>query len=66
MVFGIPPFYDEDLEVMKHNILTQQLFIPKDKTISKQCCDLMFRLLEKNPKKRIGISYSVKKVHLLE
>jgi len=55
MVFEDPPFYEEDLEFMKHRILNEKLFIPKDKGVSKECKDLIIRLLQKDPNKRIGI-----------
>jgi len=56
MIFGIPPFYDPDLQTMKSKMLSEILIIPKDPTISKECRNLIGRLLEKNPSKRIGIN----------
>jgi len=45
MIFEDPPYYEEDLEIMKHRILNDRLFIPKDKCVSKECKDLIVRLL---------------------
>lgn len=53
MLFGIPPFYDHDREILFDNILKQELQFPH-KNISENCKDLLFKLLEKNPDIRFG------------
>ena len=50
MLVGIPPFYNEDIKELYHNIQKGKLKIPK--YISKQAQTVLYRILEQNPKKR--------------
>ncbi len=52
MLTGIPPYYDNDREVLFFNIVNQDLDLPSH--ISKDCKDLLKKLLHKNPAKRMG------------
>lgn len=49
---GIPPFYDNDKDVLIKNIMHEELVMPMH--ISKVAQDLIKKLLEKDPTKRIG------------
>jgi serine/threonine protein kinase len=52
MLTGIPPYYDNDREVLFFNIVNQDLELPKN--ISKEAKDLLKKLLHKSPSKRLG------------
>jgi len=52
MVHGSPPFYDKNLNYMFYKINNTEPQISRDK--SEECTDLIRKLLEKDPKKRIG------------
>lgn len=54
MLEGLPPFYDNKKEQLFDNILNQTLEISDD--LSDEACDLMGRLLNKDPKLRLGYS----------
>ena len=47
MLFGMPPFYDDDQEKMFFNIENENITIPN--TVSKEAQDLLQKLLQKNP-----------------
>ena len=53
MLFGIPPYYDHDRDVLFKNILSQDLQFPHDK-VSEHCKDLLCKLLNKDPHERLG------------
>ena len=52
MVTGLPPFYDEDQVVLFRNICNVKYAFPRH--LSKECRDLIKRLLTKNPARRLG------------
>ena len=52
MLVGIPPYYDDSQDVLLNNIICQKLVLPQ--FFSKSVKDLLKRLLEKKPEKRIG------------
>ena len=52
MLVGIPPFYDNDRNILFKNIGSKKLDLPK--YISLEAKDLIVKLLEKNPEKRLG------------
>ena len=56
MLEGIPPYYDNDKETLFSNILNNPIEIPED--TSKECNDLITRLLCKDPTQRIGFKGS--------
>lgn len=52
MLVGIPPFYSENVQEMYDMILHSDLYIPE--FVSVEASDLLARLLERNPKRRLG------------
>ena len=59
MVSGSTPFYGDDLITLYNNIAKKKLLFPE--FFSETIKDLLKKLLEKNPKKRIGIAGEIKK-----
>ena len=53
MVTGSPPFYSEDTDLMYRNISENNLMFPE--IFSDELKDLLRKMLDKDPKKRIGI-----------
>lgn len=56
LLFGYPPFYDKDQDKMFNLIQLGELKFPSDIKVSSHAIDLMKKLLERNPNKRIGIN----------
>ena len=54
MLFGVPPFYLKDLDKMYELIKTSQPKFLRQYPISKDAKDIIMKLLEKDPKKRLG------------
>lgn len=54
MLVGIPPYYDNDRDVLFYNIINEDLEIPS--YISKEARDLIVRLMDRNPVTRLGTS----------
>ncbi|KAL3899141.1 MAG: hypothetical protein SGCHY_002257 [Lobulomycetales sp.] len=52
MLTGLPPFYDENTNDMYKKILSEPLVIPDE--ISQASRDLLTKLLDRNPEKRLG------------
>jgi serum/glucocorticoid-regulated kinase 2 len=52
MLAGIPPFYSEDVQEMYKKILYNEVKFPD--FFSDNAKDLLSKLLEKNPSKRLG------------
>ncbi|KAK8825058.1 protein kinase 2 [Blastocystis sp. ATCC 50177/Nand II] len=52
MISGLPPFYDNNRKMMYHKILTAPL--QKSPYMSAEAFDICSRLLERDPKKRLG------------
>ena len=53
MLTGSAPFYDKNARVMCDRICSEELSIPHG--VTSTCADLLRRMLEKNPKRRITI-----------
>ncbi|CCW61710.1 unnamed protein product [Phytomonas sp. EM1] len=54
MLYGLPPFYNENENIMHENILTQELsFDCFNISISPEAEDLLTRLLDRDPAKRL-------------
>jgi serum/glucocorticoid-regulated kinase 2 len=53
MVTGAPPFYSQDVDLMYKNISENKLMFPE--IFSEELKDLLRKMLDKNPKQRIGI-----------
>jgi serine/threonine protein kinase len=56
MLFGTPPYYSKSKEQLFHNIKRGTLKLPR--SISPECLDILKRLLNRNPNKRLGASES--------
>ena len=54
MLTGMPPFFEEDQNKMFDKISKGKLEFPKSVKMSKNCKDLIQKLLHKDPKKRLG------------
>ena len=54
LLFGIPPFYSEDDNKIRQQIVKNDLRFPKNTNISKEAKDLLKLLLNKNYKERLG------------
>lgn len=53
MVTGDPPYYNDDIPTMYANIKSGQLKFPK--SVSAEARDLIRKLLDRNPKTRLGV-----------
>jgi len=51
MLTGLPPFYSQDVQQMYSKIMKAKLIIPD--TVSMEAKDLLVKLLERNPEKRL-------------
>ena len=58
MATGYPPFYDENTEKMYQAIVYTNPEVPSE--VDPDCADLIFRLLEKEPKRRLANFQSFK------
>ena len=56
MLFGIPPFFSENVEKMYSLITNSELRFPKKFKVSDDAKDLLVKLLEKNQNERFGIN----------
>lgn len=54
LLTGLPPFYDDDKEILFANITNNKVEVPKEIKLSKDCIDLILKLLVKDPRKRLG------------
>ena len=54
LFFGIPPFFSDDEKKLRELIEKSELRFPKDSKASKSAKDLISKLLNKNPEKRLG------------
>ena len=52
MLVGIPPYYDNDRDVLFYNIINEDLEIPS--YVSREARDLIVRLMDRNPITRLG------------
>lgn len=56
MLTGLPPYYDQNLNIMYRKILQEELKFPKDLIKSADAKDLLTKLLDRNPETRLGSS----------
>ena len=56
MLFGIPPFYNENVETMYELITNKELRFPKKFNVSEEAKDLLKKLLVKKQNERLGIN----------
>ncbi|KAI9741836.1 MAG: hypothetical protein M1834_000224 [Cirrosporium novae-zelandiae] len=54
MLTGLPPFYDENTNEMYRKILQEPLHFPGHEIVPPAAKDLLTRLLDRNPEKRLG------------
>ncbi len=62
MLCGLPPFYVENLDKMYELIKTSSVKFPKRINLSEDAKDVIRKLLEKNPKKRLGSQKGIEEI----
>ena len=62
MLCGIPPFYVENLDKMYEMIQNSAVKFPKRINLSDDAKDIIQKLLEKNPKKRLGAQKGIEEI----
>ena len=62
MLCGLPPFYVENLDKMYEMIKTSSIKFPKRIALSEDAKDVIRKLLEKNPKKRLGSQSGIEEI----
>ena len=62
MLCGLPPFYVENLDKMYEMIKTSSVKFPKRINLSEEAKDIIRKLLEKNPKKRLGSQNGIEEI----
>ena len=62
MLCGLPPFYVENLDKMYELIKTSSVKFPKRINLSEDAKDIIRKLLEKNPKKRLGSQRGIEEI----
>ena len=62
MLCGLPPFYVENLDKMYEMIKGSPVKFPKRITLSEDAKDVIRKLLEKNPKKRLGSQNGIEEI----
>ncbi|KAI9851087.1 MAG: hypothetical protein M1838_004519 [Thelocarpon superellum] len=56
MLTGLPPFYDENTNEMYRKILSEPLHFPGPEVVPPAAKDLLTRLLDRNPQRRMGFN----------
>ncbi len=62
MLCGLPPFYVENLEKMYDMIKNSAVKFPRRINLSEDAKDVIRKLLEKNPKKRLGSQNGIEEI----
>ena len=62
MLCGLPPFYVENLDKMYELIKNSSVKFPKRINLSEEAKDVIRKLLEKNPKKRLGSQNGIEEI----
>ena len=62
MLCGLPPFYMDNIDKMYEMIQTSQVKFPKRINLSNEAKDIIQKLLEKNPKKRLGYQKGIEEI----
>ena len=62
MLCGLPPFYVENLDKMYEMIKGSPVKFPKRISLSEDAKDVIRKLLEKNPKKRLGSQSGIEEI----
>jgi serine/threonine protein kinase/ankyrin repeat protein len=59
-IYGVPPFFNTSKKILINSILMDQVAFPT--FVNRSSKDLMQRLLEKDPRKRLGSKYGAREV----
>ena len=62
MLCGLPPFYVENLDRMYDLIKTSPVKFPKRINLSEEAKDIIRKLLDKNPRKRLGSQNGIEEI----
>jgi len=62
MIFGSTPFQGEDADETFENITKQEIRFPSDVPVSRECKDLIRRLLNRDPKARLGAQFGATQI----
>ena len=62
MLCGLPPFYVENVDKMYELIKTGTVKFPKRIPLTEDAKDVILKLLEKNPKKRLGAQKGIEEI----
>lgn len=62
LVFGLPPFYSRDTDLIYERILKQEIEFPPRVNISPQLKSLLKSLLDKNPEARLGAQAGIREI----
>lgn len=62
MLFGIPPFYSENVDRMYDLTRLAELKFPKKITIGSDAQDIITKLLDKNPNARLGSKNGINEI----
>ena len=62
MLCGLPPFYVENVDKMYELIKNSSVKFPRRITLSEDAKDVIRKLLEKNPKKRLGSQNGIEEI----
>jgi len=62
MLTGLPPFYSQNINEIYAGILNKPISFPQAINISPQGKDLIRKLLEKSPQRRLGTERGVKEI----
>ena len=62
MLYGLPPFYDENVDKMYEKIKSGSIKFQKRIQLSDEAKDIIKKLLEKDPKKRLGYQNGIEEI----
>ena len=62
MLYGLPPFYDENVDKMYEKIKSGSIKLQKRIQLSDEAKDIIKKLLEKDPKKRLGYQNGIEEI----
>ena len=54
MIFGLPPFYNSNMQAMYRKIIREEVVFKPGVPVSANAKDIILKLLDKNPEKRFG------------
>lgn len=62
LVTGLPPYYSRDTNEIYNSILSEKLEFPENPHLSNEIKNLLYALLIKDPKKRIGFRNGIEEI----